>query len=125
MFAATAQVCPLRRDKHSGGESMKLYHPTMHAADILRDGFGEKSGAYITAGDHSGVWMFDRPVDRRMGGGDDADILEIDVPETVALPFETPGNLPYRQFLMPAGILNLYGPPLVLVRDGAQKRATE
>ena len=34
--------------------------------------------------------------------------------EAIVLPFEAEGNFPYRQFLMPAGLLNLYGPPQVL-----------
>jgi hypothetical protein len=96
------------------GEAMKLYHPTRHAEEILRDGFGENSGAYLTESDRSGVWVFDRPVDKRLGGGQDADMLILDIPEAVVLPFETEGNFPYRQFLMPAGLLNLYGPPQVL-----------
>ncbi len=92
---------------------MRLYHPTRHAAEILRDGFGEDSGTYLTATDHSGVWLFDRPVDKRMGGGEDAVMLELEVPAAIALPFESSVSLPYRQFLMPARILNHYGPPSV------------
>ena len=93
---------------------MRLYHPTRHASEILRDGFGETTGAYLTASDHSGVWLFDQPVDKLMGGGDDAVILALEIPEPVVLPFETPAGQAYRQFLMPAGLLNLYGPPSVI-----------
>lgn len=82
----------------------------MHASEILHDGFGETSGTYVTEADHSGVWMFDRLVDKRMGGGAEAVILELDIPEAVVLPYESIANLPYRQFLIPAAILNLYGP---------------
>lgn len=85
----------------------------MHAAEILRDGFGERSGAYLTQSDHSGVWLYDRPLDNRMGGGDEAVILEIEIPEPVVLPFEWVMSLPYRQFLMPATLINLYGPPRI------------
>ena len=92
---------------------MRLYHPTRHADSILRDGFGEHSGTYLTEADHSGVWVFDRPVDRRIGGGDEAVLIRLDIPEAVVLPFETPGHFPFRQFLMPAALLNLYGPPEV------------
>ena len=93
---------------------MNLYHPTLHAARILREGFGERSGTYLTETDYSGVWMFDRIVDKRLGGGEGTVMLELEIPEAVALPFETLGDLPYRQFLMPAAILNLYGQPRVL-----------
>ena len=90
---------------------MRLYHPTRHAESIMRDGFGEMSGTYLTESDHSGVWLFDRPVDRRIGGGDDAVMMVLDIPEPVVLPFEAPGPFRYRQFLIPAALLNLYGPP--------------
>lgn len=93
---------------------MRLYHPTRHAAEILREGFGENTGAYLTESDRSGVWLFDKPVDKRMGGGDDADMLTIEIPDALALAYETGDRLPYRQFLMPAGLLNLYGPPQVM-----------
>ena|SRR6516225_5300860 len=96
---------------------MRLYHPTLHAAEILSEGFGEISGTYLTEGNHSGVWMFDRQVDRQMGGSADATMLELEVPEAIVLPYETVGNLPYRQFLMPAGILNIYGPSRVIRKD--------
>ncbi|MEP6752790.1 MAG: hypothetical protein ABI959_08605 [Candidatus Dormiibacterota bacterium] len=93
---------------------MKLYHPTMHATDILRDGFGERSGTYLTRSDHSGVWFFDRPVDHSIGGGGEAVLLELAMPEPVVLPFEWVTSLPYRQFLIPAALVNEYGPPRVI-----------
>jgi hypothetical protein len=92
---------------------MKLYHATLHATEILRDGFGESSGTYLTESDHSGVWLFDRPVDNYMGGGDLAVLLELEIPEPVVAPFEWASSLPYRQFLMPAALLNKYGRPHV------------
>lgn len=79
----------------------------------MRDGFGERSGTYLTQSDHSGVWVFDSPVDRRSGGGDEALLLVLEIPEAVVLPYETPSHYPYRQFLMPAALLNVYGPPMV------------
>ena len=97
---------------------MKLYHPTMHAVGILRDGFGERSGTYLTPSDHSGVWLYDRPVDKRIGGGDEAVILEIEMPESVVAPFEwNNSGFPYREFLVPAALINLYGPPQVLENE--------
>lgn len=92
---------------------MRLYHATLHARSIMRDGFGERSGTYLTQSDHSGVWVFDSPVDRRSGGGDEALLLVLEIPEAVVLPYETPSHYPYRQFLMPAALLNVYGPPMV------------
>lgn len=92
---------------------MKLYHPTKHAAGILRNGFGERSGTYLTETDHSGVWLFDRPVNAHLGDPDPDVMLQLEIPETVVAPFEWDVGLPYRQFLMPAGLVNLFGPPRV------------
>ena len=49
----------------------------------------------------------------RIGGGEEAVLLDIDIPEPVVLPFEWVMSLPYRQFLMPATLINLYGPPRI------------
>ena len=92
---------------------MKLYHPTKHAAEILHDGFGEASGTYLTETDYSGVWLFDRPLDDHMGDDDPDVMLELEIPEFVVAPFEWVVGLPYRQFLIPAALVNLYGPPRV------------
>jgi hypothetical protein len=92
---------------------MKLYHPTKHATGILRDGFGERSGTYLTETDHSGVWLFDRPVNIHLGDPDPDVLLQLEIPESVVAPFEWEVGLPYRQFLMPAGLVNLFGPPSV------------
>jgi hypothetical protein len=93
--------------------AMNLYHPTLHAVEILRDGFGERSGAYLTATDHSGVWLFDQPLEEHVIDNNLDVVLELQIPESVAAPFEWHVGLPYRQFLMPAPLVNLYGPPRV------------
>lgn len=90
---------------------MKLYNRTIHATEILRDGFGEASGTYLTESDNSGVWLYDRPVDIRMGGGDEAVMLVLEMPESIVVTFEWVTSLAYRQFLIPAALLNTYGPP--------------
>ena len=92
---------------------MKLYHPTKHWAAILRDGFGERSGTYLTESDNSGVWLFDQPFEQRPGDDDPDVILELEIPEAVVAPFEWHVGLPYREFLMPAALVNLYGTPRV------------
>jgi hypothetical protein len=93
--------------------TVKLYHPTKHSVEILRDGFGERSGTYLTHTDQSGVWLFDRPVNAHIGIDDSDVMLELEVPESVVAPFEWAVDLPYREFLMPAALVNLYGPPRV------------
>ena len=92
---------------------MKLYHPTIHAPEILRDGFGETTGTYLTESDNSGVWLYDRPVDHRMGGGDEAEMLVVEMPESIVAAFEWVTTPAYRQFLIPAALLNTYGPPRI------------
>lgn len=92
---------------------MKLFHPTRHAASILRDGFGEMTGTYLTPTDHSGVWLFDRPLEDYVGDDDPDVMLELEIPEDVVAPFEWFAGLPYREFLLPARVVNRYGPPLV------------
>lgn len=99
---------------------MRLYHPTRHAEAILRDGFGERTGAYLTESDQSGVWVFDAWPRPRAGDEDPDVILEIEIPEAVVLPFEWHVGLPYREFLMPAALLNLYGPPRIAT-EGAER----
>lgn len=93
-----------------------LYHTTGSADLILRDGFHDgrvslpRNGALVT-----GVWLADRPMtaaDFSLGGGD---VLTVDIPESVAAPFEQPddgllpeGMEPYRAFLIPSAVVNRY-----------------
>jgi hypothetical protein len=93
--------------------AMKLYHPTRHSSEILRDGFGESSGAYLTEIDHSGVWLFDQPVNAHIGNDGSDVMLELEIPESVVAPFEWVIGVPYREFLVPAALINHYGPPRV------------
>jgi len=93
--------------------TMKLFHPTRHAAEILRDGFGEMTGTYLTPTDYSGVWLFDVPLGDQIGDDDLDVILELEIPEDVVAPFEWFVGTSYREFLLPAKTVNQYGPPRV------------
>ena len=92
---------------------MKLFHPTRHAAEILRDGFGEETGTYLTPMDYSGAWLFDRPPDDHTCDVDPDVIMELEIFEDVVGAFERLVGRPNREFLMPARIVNQYGPPRV------------
>lgn len=92
---------------------MKLFHPTRHSMEILRDGFGETTGTYLTPTDNSGVWLFDRPLCDHIDDVDPDLVLELEIPEDVVAPFEWVAGMAYREFLLPARIVNEYGPPRV------------
>jgi hypothetical protein len=86
---------------------MRLYHRTDHAQAIRDGGFVDGEGYYLTAHVHCGVWVSDQPLDGNEGAF--GDVLEIEVPEEVAVPFEwVEDGKGYREFLMPASILNTY-----------------
>ncbi len=108
---------------------MLLYHTTFAADAILAEGFRDGEGHYLTHQIHRGVWLADRPVDANEGAPGDT-VLVIEIPEEVMAPYEwmtewrpldeeevTPElalacrELAYREFLVPAEVVNRYGPP--------------
>ena len=87
---------------------MKLFHRTPAAETILRQGFRDAAGYYVTDRLHEGVWLSTVPPDAT----DDAwgtDLLEVDIPEADVAPHEwiEAGN-PYREFVVPAAIVNRF-----------------
>jgi hypothetical protein len=94
-----------------------LYHVTTEEAarSILRDGFIDDRGPYMTALEHTGVWLSDRPLDINEGAYGDT-ILEVEIPPEAVLDYAwvEEGKL-YREFLVPAHLVNAY--PIRLVSD--------
>lgn len=92
---------------------MRLYHHTYATQSILSDGFKDGEGYYLTTSLHQGVWLSDCPLDINEGADGDT-LLSIDIPDNVIADYEwIEEEKPYREFLIPAEIVNRYGPPKV------------
>ncbi len=96
---------------------MKLYHRTTQEAaeGILAGGFKDATGTYMTRTNHTGVWLSDNAeeFDHLL---DDGALLELDLPVAVVTQYEwvelgPNGGLGYREFLVPAHVLNAADPP--------------
>jgi hypothetical protein len=95
----------------AGNKNMKCFHKTPFPESILKNGFRDGEGTYMTGFMHKGVWLSDRPLKFGQGAkGDDLFLLEI--PDNVLAEFEwVEEGKPYREFLIPAEIVNSHGPP--------------
>jgi hypothetical protein len=88
---------------------MKLYHRTTasRAEAILRDGFKDGTGHYLTDQLHSGVWLSNEPLDCNEGATGDV-LLEVEGlidAELAAYEWVEEGKT-YREWLIPAAIVN-------------------
>ena len=87
---------------------MKLFHRTPAAETILRVGFRDAAGYYLTDRLHEGVWLATVPLDANYGA-QGTDLLEVDIPEEDVAPHEwIEEGHPYREFLVPAAIVNRF-----------------
>jgi hypothetical protein len=89
---------------------MKLFHRTTNAEKILRNGFQDMDGHQATS-ELRGILMTDKPLQTK----EDAsgfELLVVDIPEALVTPYEwsEPGGA-YREFVVPADLVNLHGPP--------------
>lgn len=87
---------------------MRLYHSTTetNASCIMHEGFRDCTGYYMTEEPHTGVWLSDMPLDENEGAASGA-LLSVELDETVVTPFEwVEEGKPYREFLVPAKIVN-------------------
>jgi hypothetical protein len=88
---------------------MTLYHFTTHdgAAQILADGFRDSKGdAFFPAG----VWLSDSADDRHraMHKPSEGELVAVEVPEDVASRFRIASFPRWREFCIPAEIVNRY-----------------
>jgi len=91
---------------------MRLFHRRPAAVEILRDGFRDGCGSHLTEGQHRGVWLSSVPLDANEGAKGD-DLLELHLPEDIVADYEWIEPA-YREFLVPAEIVNRFGPPRLL-----------
>ena len=72
------------------------------AIKILRDGFRNTTGRYLTDREWSGVWVSDRPLDNSEGASGEA-LLQIDIAEDLLAAFEwIEEGKPYLEWLRPS-----------------------
>jgi hypothetical protein len=94
---------------------MKAYHRTYYYEEILREGFLDATGTYLTMPpeEFTGVWISDRPLD--ISEGADGDVfLVLDIPEEIFAKYEwVEDEKPYREALVPAEILNPLPSPTI------------
>ena len=92
---------------------MKLYHNTTdNAVDaILTTGFRDTTGKYLTEIEWSGVWFSNYPLGPGEGcKGNKLLVVELPISDSELSKYEWVDDAsPYREFLIPAGIINYHG----------------
>jgi len=88
------------------------HHRTREIADvILKAGFKNAKGTYLTVNEYEGMWISDDPLDVNEGADGDT-YLEIllDLPDDVLAQYEwVEIRKPYREWLIKADLLNQHG----------------
>jgi hypothetical protein len=96
---------------------MLCYHRTAAANEIVAHGFRDGAGYYLTNTIHEGVWLADRPLNDDEGAKGD-DLLGVVIPDELLAQYEwVEETKPYREFLVPAAVVNEYGPPRFVDED--------
>jgi hypothetical protein len=88
----------------------KFYHTTTESAAvaILRDGFRDAEGGFLTGLQWKGVWMSDAPLDPNEGvKGITVLVIQTDLSLGAFASYEwVEEGKPYREWLIPASLLN-------------------
>ena len=101
-----------------GSATLRLYHRTPHAADILANGFVDSTVNPTRDGAWEGTWFSDTPMPAT-DGVEGGTVLVLELPSDVADAYRWKDpSKPIREFVLPARIANRYGPPRVHGRDG-------
>lgn len=94
---------------------MRIFHSTVNAnvAVIVREGFKDNEEKYLSDFAWRGVWVSDRPLP--LDGGPCNALLALEIPEELFAQYEwVQEDATSRGSLIPATILNRYGPPTVV-----------
>jgi hypothetical protein len=88
---------------------LRVYHRIDHADAILRDGFLDGHGHYLTDQVWRGVWVSANwPLDANDGAEGDV-VLELEIPESLFVEYEwVEAGKTCREALIPAATLNEY-----------------
>jgi hypothetical protein len=88
-----------------------VFHRTTQAAaeQILHSGFRDHTARYLTDREWTGVWVSDRPLDNSEGASGET-LLQIEVAEPMIASYEwVEEGKPYREWLIPATVINGFG----------------
>jgi hypothetical protein len=106
---------------------MRLFHRTDHADAILRDGFRDAEGHYGFYDEEghpmtdTGVWVSNIPLDANEGAIGNQ-LLQVEVPEAVMREYDySQEGQGFREFLVPASVLNQHGPARLLSPEEEEK----
>jgi hypothetical protein len=101
----------------AGSLPMVLYHRTNAADDILRDGFRDGEGSYMSDVILRGVWLSAVPLGDEEGARGNQ-VLEVDLPDALAIEHEVvEEGRQFREFLVPADLLNRQGRARLLSQE--------
>ena len=100
-----------------------FYHRTSAGKQILDQGFRDREALYGVIGANKtfrGVWLSDRPLDAADCIDGDT-LLKIEIPETLLVDYEwIEDGKHYREWLIPAEVVNACGPPAVCEDEEAE-----
>lgn len=72
----------------------------------------------MTGNERTGVWLSDSPLDANEGAAGRY-VLAVDIPEYIAARYEwVEEGKGFREFLVPARVVNKYGPPTIEDDEG-------
>jgi len=96
---------------------VRVFHRTPHGQRIINEGFRDTEGTFGTGVMHRGLWLSDRPLDICEGAKGN-DLLSLEIPDEVLTQYQWVQEGPaYREFLIPAEVVNSYGPPTLCDED--------